>query len=79
MNFFTTTELQKRASEIARIETPSLILRRGKPESIIVPFFQGYDDFVESYMEAYEMAKNREKLSQGLRASEQSGISEFSI
>lgn len=79
MHFSTTTELQKHASEIATRKEPSIISRRGRPEGIIVPFFSGYEDFVTDYMEAYEMNKNREKLSKELAESKKSGVSSFFV
>lgn len=79
MDFVTTTELQKHASGIATKKSPSLVLRRGKPEGIMLPFFSGYESFLSDYMEAYEIEANRAKLSRELKASKESGISSFSV
>lgn len=58
MQFYTTTDLQRNSATITREKTPSFIMRRGKPEGILLPFFTQCDDFIEEYMEAYEMYKN---------------------
>ncbi|MDD2916850.1 MAG: hypothetical protein PHH70_03320 [Candidatus Gracilibacteria bacterium] len=79
MNFVTTTELQKSASAITSKKTPSFIMRRGKPEGIILPFFEGYDVFLDDYMEAYEMYANQTNIVKKLQASEASGISSLAI
>lgn len=79
MKFYTTTDLQRNSASITKEKTPSYIIRRWKPEWILLPFFTECDDFIEEYMEAYEMHKNREFLQEALKKSEASGIASFTI
>ncbi len=72
MNFYTTTDLQRNSSTIAKSKTPSFIMRRGKPEGILLPFFTECDSYIEEYMEAYEIETNREALVKNLKKSEAS-------
>lgn len=79
MQFYSTSDLQRNSASIAKEKTPSYILRRGKPEWILLPFFAECDEYVEAYMEAYEMHKNRESIQKALKESEASGLSSFTI
>lgn len=79
MIFHTTTDLQRNSATIARKKTPSIITSHGKPEGIMLPFFEECDDFIVEYMEAYEMYKNQNILVKKLKESEASGISSLSV
>jgi hypothetical protein len=72
-------DFQRNSANIAKEKIPSFIMRRGKIEGILLPFFTECDDFIEEYMEAYEIHKNREALTKSLEKSEASGMVSTSL
>lgn len=75
------SNFQKTIGKISR-EIGSIyytVINRGKPRMVVLPYFEGNDDYIEDYLEKYEIEKNREKLQQDLQESLDSGISDFEI
>lgn len=77
MNIITKKDLQKNIGKIR--DKAYLIVNRGKPESIIVPYFEGGEAWVEDYLEDYEMHRNSEKLQKELQQSWKSGLADLEI
>jgi len=42
------------------------VLNRGVPKIVILPYFEGNEDFIDDYLERYEIEKNRTKLKKEL-------------
>lgn len=77
MTIITKSDLQKNIGSLAG--KAYTVVNRGKPEFLILPYCEGSDEFLEDYMEEYEMMKNRTKLKKELQESLESGESHFSI
>lgn len=72
-----TTELQKRASQIVKEvqAKPHIIINKGRPKMILLPYFEGCDEKIEEY---WREIKGPE-LKKRYQASVESGISDLSI
>ena len=81
MKIISTTEVQKNIWTISReIEnTNYTVINRGKPKMVILPYFEDNDDFIQDYLEEYEMSKNSAKLRKELQESLDSGLSDLII
>ena len=55
------------------------VVNRGKPEIVIVPYFEGSEEWVQDYLEEYEMIQHRKKLQKELRKSKKSGRSDLTF
>ncbi len=55
------------------------VVNRGTPKMIVLPYFEGNEDYIEDYLERYEIQKNKAKIQKELLASLESGISDFKI
>ncbi len=77
MQFITTTSLQRDPKQIG--DTFQIITSRGKPKAVWLPYFEGNTEFIEDYLEAYEIHQNRVTLQKKMQESETSGISSLSI
>lgn len=77
----TTSQVQKKIGEItAGIgEKSYIVTNRGEGKIVMLPYFDGCDEFIDDYMEDYEMLKNREKLVKEAKKSLDSGLSDFKI
>lgn len=77
MKILTKTDLQK---NIGKLEKKAYILvNRGKPEAVILPYFEGNEEIIEDYLEDLEIAQNRESLAKKVNKSVKSGLSELVI
>lgn len=77
MNILTKSQLQK---NIGKLENKAyIIVNRGTPESIIVPYFEGNEEWIEEYLENFEIAKNKENLMKKTKKSLKSGLSDLVI
>lgn len=81
MNIISTKQMQQKIGEIsANIEENGYIItKHGKGKMVILPYFDGCDEWIENYIEDYEMMKNKDKLQKELRASLDSGIGKLKI
>jgi len=77
----TIAELQKNTSPLVKYASKHTIIltNRGKGQSIMLPFFEGNEEAIKHYYEDYEMAQNREKLTQRYNKSLESGVSDLTI
>lgn len=77
----TTTQVQQRIGEITgNIDKNSYIVtNRGEGRIVMLPYFDGCDEFISDYMEDYEMYKNKEKLEKEFKQSKKSGRSDLVI
>ncbi|TSC56754.1 MAG: Uncharacterized protein G01um101418_586 [Parcubacteria group bacterium Gr01-1014_18] len=71
----TVSEVQKKIGQMAKNVRYNeiLVTSRGKGSMLILPYFEGCDDFVSEYRENYEMSVNRENLKRKYRESMKSG------
>lgn len=81
MKIITTTELQKNIWSISKdIDTNNYtIVNRWKPRMIMLPYFENNEDFVDDYLEEYEIRKNKVKLQKEMQDSMNSGLSDLVI
>lgn len=75
------SELQKKVGRFSREieETAFTVINRGKPKMIILPYFEQSQDFIDDYLEAFEMSKNKKKLQKDFADSLKSGISGLKV
>ena len=75
----TTSQLQKKIGQIGVFVANSwvIIVNRGKPNAVLLPYFEHNDDAIALYLEDYEMYQNAEKLRLQLRESAASGMSDL--
>lgn len=76
-----TSQLQKTIGQIGAFVSHSwvIIVNRGKPNAVLLPYFEENDEAIALYLEDYEMYQNAEKLRTQLRQSEASGLSDLVI
>ena len=81
MKIITTTELQKNIWSISKgIEWNNYtIINRWKPRMVILPYFENNEEFINDYLEEYEMRKNEVNLKKELAESLASGLSDLSF
>lgn len=81
LNIITTTQLQQKIGKISESigEKTFIVTNRGEAKVVLLPYFDGCDEFIEDYMEDYEMNKNRDKLKKEMKDSLDSGISDLEI
>jgi predicted ATP-binding protein involved in virulence len=80
-SIITTSELQKNIGQISRDigEKFFIVTNNGKGKLIILPYFDGCDEFMTEYKENYEMYVNRKNLKKRFKESIKSGESNFKI
>jgi len=81
MKIITTTDLQKNIWSISRnIESNNYtVINRGKPRMIMLPYFENNEEFIDDYLEEYEIRKNKVNLQKSLQESLDSGLSDLII
>jgi hypothetical protein len=77
MNIYSKSELQKNIGNITNL--PALVLNRGKPEFVIVPYYDGSEEFIADYLEELDIKKHQDSLQEKLRKSKNSGISDLRV
>lgn len=80
-HIISTRELQ---SNIGRIsdgleKNAYIVTKRGHGKMLILPYFDGCDEFIDEYLEDYEMFRERENLEEELEESYNSGRSNLII
>lgn len=80
-HIITTTELQKRIGTVSKniSQHTYIVTGRGIAKMVLLPYFDGCDDFIDDYMEEFEILKNKDKLSKWLKKSAESGMSDLVI
>lgn len=77
----TTSQVQKKIGKITSSigKKSYIVTNRGEGKIVMLPYFEGCDEFIEDYMEDYEMLENREKLTKEAQKSLDSGLSDLKI
>lgn len=81
MKIISTSDLQKNIWSISKnIELENYtIINRGKPRMVVLPYFESNDEFINDYLEEYEIKKNANKIKKELQSSLDSWLSDLSI
>ncbi len=81
VKIISTSQLQKTVGQIGSFVANSwvIIVNRGKPNAVLLPYFEQNDSAIASYLEDYEMYQNAQTLRTQLRESEASGVSPLVI
>ena len=76
-----TTKVQQQIGSISASigSTAYIVTNRGEGRIIMLPYFDGCDEWMADYMEDYEMAINREALEKKYKESLKSGESDLVI
>lgn len=76
-----TTKVQQQIGSISAYigSTAYIVTNRGEGRIIMLPYFDGCDEWMADYMEDYEMAMNREALEKKYKESLKSGESDLVI
>jgi len=75
MKILTPTKIQKNISLLSDRENTYIVVKKGEPKTVIVPYFEG----IEDYLEDIEMYANKEKLEKKFKTSLESGLSDLVI
>ncbi len=77
INLLTTTQVQQKIGQISDSigEKSYIVTNRGVGRMVILPYYEGCDDFIADYMEDFEMIKNQKKLQEKYKQSSKSGKS----
>jgi predicted ATP-binding protein involved in virulence len=80
-SIITTSEVQKNIGQISKNigENFYIVTNNGKGKMIILPYFDGCDEFMSDYRENYEMYLNRKNLKARYKESLDSGESNLQI
>lgn len=80
-SIITTTQVQQKIGKISEeiVENSYVVTNRGLAKIVMLPYFDGCDDFIDDYMEEFEIIKNRNKLQKELKESLKSGKSSLQI
>ncbi len=78
---YSNTEFQKNPGKIAKsiAQKGGIITSHGKPTMLVLPYFEESAEWADQYLEDFEIWKNKQTLQQELQASQESGISDFSL
>lgn len=81
VKIISTSQLQKTIGQIGSFVANSwvIVVNRGKPNAVLLPYFEQNDGAIASYLEDYEMYQNAQKLRTQLQESEASGVSTLVI
>lgn len=81
IHIITTTQVQQKIGQISDSigEKSYIVTNRGEGRMILLPYYDGCDDFIDNYMEDYEIMKNKDKLAKKYQESRDSGLSNLVI
>lgn len=81
IHIITTTQVQQKIGQISDSigEKSYIVTNRGEGRMILLPYYDGCDDFIDDYMEDYEIMKNKDKLTKKYQESRDSGLSNLVI
>ena len=81
MRIISTKQMQQKTGEISSKinETAYIVTSHGVGKMVIVPYFDGCDEWIEDYMEDYEIMINKNKLQKELKESLDSGMGKIRI
>ena len=60
-------------------KTAYIVTKRGFGKMIVLPYFDGCDEFIDEYLEDYEIFSKKEELERELQESYESGYSDLII
>ena len=74
-HIITSTQVQQKIGQITASigEKTYIVTNRGEGKIIMLPYFDGCDEFITDYLEDYEMYKNKTKLQKRYKQSSKSG------
>jgi hypothetical protein len=77
----TVSALQKSIGKIESFVAMSwtVIVNRGNPTAVLVPYFEDNDEALDRYMEDCELSRNKIEIQQELIASKKSGLSDLRL
>lgn len=80
-SIITTTEVQKNIGKITNSidKTNYIVTNHGKGKIIMLPYFEGCDEYMADFREDYEMMQNQAALQKRYQASLESGKSDLVI
>jgi hypothetical protein len=80
-SIITTTQVQQTIGQISKTigEEAYIVTNHGKGKIVMLPYFNGCDEYITDYIEDYEMSKNRTVLQQRYRQSVKSGRSKLKV
>lgn len=81
IHIITTTQVQQKIGQISDSigEKSYIVTNRGEGRMILLPYYDGCDDFIDNYMEDYKIMKNKDKLAKKYQESRDSGLSNLVI
>jgi hypothetical protein len=81
IHIITTTQVQQKIGQISDSigEKSYIVTNRGQGRMILLPYYDGCNEFIDDYMEDFEMMKNKEKLQRSYQESHDSGPSSLVI
>ena len=77
----TNSDVQKNIGQLTKNigNTTYTVTNRWKPKMTILPYFDDNEDFINDYLEEYEIQKNKNKLKKEFKKSVDSGRSSLRI
>jgi len=82
MKIISTSHLQKKIGALSRDIKQVLyyiVLNKGKPKVIMLPYFDNCDKSIDEYLENYEISQNKLKIKKRMENSLSSGKSNLTI
>lgn len=76
-----TTQVQQNIGKISATigEKVYIVTNRGEGRIVMLPYFDGCDEYIRDYMEDFQMYQNRKKLKKEFTTSHNSGPSSLII
>lgn len=75
----TTSELQKNIGKIDKLAKVIIVTKRGKGNTVMLPYFDDNEEAIEEYLEEYEMRQNKKALQKRYEDAAKSGLSDLKI
>ncbi len=79
MKIISTSKVQKNIWILSDTKNIYTFINNGEPKTMLIPYSEGLQEYIEEYVENIEMLKTRQNLIAEWRASLESGISELTI
>lgn len=80
-SIITTTQVQQTIGQLSRTIAKDvyIVTNRGLGKIVMLPYFDGCDQYIADYIEDYEMAKNQSKLQKRYSQSIKSGRGKLKV
>ena len=62
MKIISTSKVQKNIGILSDTENIYTFINNGEPKTMLIPYSEGLQEYIEEYMENAEMINNRQKL-----------------